>query len=97
MSLDISWLLQAPSLQVGLNHAGKYPAKQLVIHSSGHFFLPSLHLSHTWRLQNVRLDDVGSVHDRGRRRQIAQVVNRLLAEGEFIPLDAALIHCFQCI
>ena len=70
-----------PVILQGLHRASKYPAKQLVIHSSEHFFLRPLSLhSHTWRLQNVRLDDVGSVDDRGRRRQIAQVVNRLLVE-----------------
>ena len=60
--------------------------QQLVIHSSERAFSCPLS-SHTWRLQNVRLDDVGPVYDRGRRRQIAQVVDRLLEkewESSFI-------------
>ena len=76
------------------------PCQQLVIHSSERsFFLPSPRSiplgSHTWRLQNVRLDDVGSVHDRGRRRQIAQVVDRLLGkewESSFILMPHLELH-----
>ena len=75
-----------------LNHAGKYPMPAISYSFiRARFFLPSPRSippsSHTWRLQNVRLDDVGSVHDRGRRRQIAQVVDRLLEkewESSFI-------------